>query len=550
MNRTRPWIPAFVVAMLAVAAGGWFLQQGASAQETSSYKARLLQEVQRLVAERYVEPISESELNRMAIDGMLRELDDPYSVFIGADEAEDLKLTTTGNYGGLGIRIQRVGDWITVMGILRGTPAEREGLATGDRIFEVEGESAEGWTDDEAVERLRGPAGEPVSLSVLRPGAREPIRLTIVREEIHVEPVVAYLIEEGIGFVRLETFSANARSELAGAISGLRSEGARGLVLDLRGNPGGLLDEGVAISDLFLPRGAEIVETRSRLEDQNFTFRAPTEDAFPGLPIVVLVDGFSASASEIVAGALQDHDRAAVVGDTTFGKGSVQTLYQLPGGHHLKLTTAGWYTPSGRSINRPRDVEYRLVAVPPVGGGNEERPGVAEPDTFRTSAGRRVSGGGGIEPDIVVSDTLTEREQEFARALSEAALTLNQVAVRFAAGWNRTHPDLSRDFEVTPEMRDEFYGMLVEQGVELERELYADVRRLVDPFLASQLANNAFDETERLRRFHVGDRQVAAAVELLRRADTPEQLLGLVGEGRAPAGAGEPAMRDAAGPAR
>lgn len=547
MKRTRSWVPAFVVSMLAVAAGGWFLQQGAAAQESASYRARLLQEVKDLVAERYVEPISESDLNRMAIDGMLRELDDPYSVFIGADETDDLELTTTGNYGGLGIRIQQVGDWVTVMGILPGTPAERQGMATGDRIFEVEGESARGWTADDAVERLRGPAGDSVRLSVLRPGVRQPIELTVVREEIHVEPVVAFMVEEGIGFVRLETFSANARTELQGAIDGLRADGARGLVLDLRTNPGGLLDEGVAVSDLFLPRGAEIVETRSRIEDQNFTFRAPTDDAFPGLPIVVLVDAFSASASEIVAGALQDHDRAAVVGDTTFGKGSVQTLYQLPGGHHLKLTTAGWYTPSGRSINRPRDAEYRLVQR-----ADDGLPApAAAPDSFRTEAGRTVHGGGGIEPDVVVLDTLSDREQLFAAALSDAAVTLNQLAVQFAASWGGSHPGLSRDFEVTPEMRSAFFALLGEQGVAVDRGLYDDVRRLVDPVIASQVANYAFGETERLRRSLQGNVQVAEAVRLLRGARTPEQLLSLVEEaGRAPAGPGAASVREAAGPTR
>jgi carboxyl-terminal processing protease len=547
MKRTRSWVPAFAVSMLAVAAGGWFLQRGAAAQESASYRARLLQEVQELVAERYVEPISDSELNRMAIDGMLRELDDPYSVFIGADEADDLELTTTGNYGGLGIRIQRVGEWVTVMGILPGTPAERQGMATGDRIYEVEGESARGWTADDAVEHLRGPAGESVRLSVLRPGVRQPIELTVVREEIHVEPVVAFMVEERIGFVRLETFSANARAELESAIDGLRADGARGLVLDLRTNPGGLLDEGVAVSDLFLPRGAEIVETRSRIDDQNFTFRAGTDDAFPGLPIVVLVDRFSASASEIVAGALQDHDRAAVVGDTTFGKGSVQTLYQLPGGHHLKLTTAGWYTPSGRSINRPRDAEYRLLEAEGEGEGAPE----GAPDTFRTESGRTVHGGGGIEPDLVVLDSLSDREREFAEALSGAAVTLNQLAVQFAANWGGSHPDLARDFVVTPEMRDTFLALLGEQGVEVDRELFDDVRSLVDPVIASQLANYAFGETERLRRAQEGDLQVAAAVRLLRDASTPKQLLSLVEGARGdPAGVGSPALPEAAGPTR
>ncbi|MCL7989757.1 MAG: PDZ domain-containing protein, partial [marine benthic group bacterium] len=226
MTRKTAGVPALVIAFLAVLAGGWMVQQGASAQEAFTSNARLLNEVQRLVAERYVEPIDPSELNRMAIDGMMNELGDPYSVFIDSESADDLELTTTGNYGGLGIRIQQVGDWITVMGILPGTPAERQGLMTGDWIVEVEGKSARGWTDEEAVRRLRGPKGEPVEISVMRPGVPEPITLRIVRDEIHVEPVVAYMLEPGIGFVRLETFSQNARDEIDQAIRELIELGA------------------------------------------------------------------------------------------------------------------------------------------------------------------------------------------------------------------------------------------------------------------------------------------------------------------------------------
>ena len=547
MSRARSWVPAVVVSVLAIALGGWLLQQGAAAQEARSHNAQLLDEVQRLVAERYVDPIESSELYRMAIDGMLYELGDPYSVFIDAERAEDLEITTTGNYGGLGIRIQQVGDWITVMGILPGTPAEREGLMTGDWIFEVEGSSARGWTDEKAVENLRGPKGEPVELAVMRPGVPEPIHLTIIRDEIHVEPVVAYMLETGIGFVRLETFSKNARAEIGTAIDELIELGARGLVFDLRDNPGGLLDEGVAVTDLFLEQSDGIVETRSRVEDQNYTFRASTEDLFPGLPIVVLVNNYSASASEIVAGALQDHDRAVILGTTTFGKGSVQTLYQLPEGHHLKLTTAGWYTPSGRSISRPRDIDGRPTDVE-VAEGDAEAAGdtVADPveGEYWTEGGRPVFGGGGITPDVVVPDSLTEREREFAEALGRGSFSLNQLSVRFAATWNADHAKLRPDFEVTPEMRDEFYRMLVEEDVELDPALYRDVQPLVDRFLGAQLANSAFGETERLRRSQAGNPQVRQAVLLLREATTPEELLNVAS--RADTGAGESAPRAAA----
>ena len=549
MNRTRSWVPAVGVSVLAIALGGWMLQRGAAAQEALSQNARLLDEIQGLVAERYVDPIDSSELYRMAIDGMLYELGDPYSVFIDADQTEDLEITTTGNYGGLGIRIQQVGEWITVMGILPGTPAEREGLMTGDWIFEVEGSSAKGWTDDIAVEHLRGPKGEPVELAVMRPGVPEPIHLTIVRDEIHVEPVVAYMLEPGIGFVRLETFSKNARAEIGTAIDELIGQGAQGLVLDLRDNPGGLLDEGVAVTDLFLEQSDDIVETRSRVADQNYTFRASTEDLFPGLPIVVLVNNYSASASEIVAGALQDHDRAVILGTTTFGKGSVQTLYQLPEGHHLKLTTAGWYTPSGRSISRPRDVDGRPTDVD-VADGDAGVAGdsvaATEDEEYFTEGGRPVFGGGGITPDVVVPDSLTDREREFAEALGRGSFSLNQLSVRFAAAWNADHEKLQPDFEITPAMRDEFYRMLVEEEVELDPALYRDVQSLVDRFLAAQLANSAFGETERLRRSQAGNPQVREAMLLLREATTPEELLKV--SSRVGTSAGESQPRAAAAP--
>ena len=549
MSRARSWVPAVVVSVLAIALGGWLLQRGAAAQEVRSHRAQLLDEVQRLVAERYVDPIDSSELYRMAIDGMLYELGDPYSVFIDAEKTEDLEITTTGNYGGLGIRIQQVGEWITVMGILPGTPAEREGLMTGDWIFEVEGSSARGWTDEKAVEQLRGPKGEPVELAVMRPGVPEPIHLTIVRDEIHVQPVVAYMLETGIGFVRLETFSKNARAEIGTAIDELIELGARGLVFDLRDNPGGLLDEGVAVTDLFLEQSSEIVETRSRVDDQNYTFRAATEDLFPGLPIVVLVNNYSASASEIVAGALQDHDRAVILGTTTFGKGSVQTLYKLPEGHHLKLTTAGWYTPSGRSISRPRDKDGRPTDVAMADAGAEAAgdtvAGPAE-EEYWTEGGRPVFGGGGIAPDVVVRDSLTDREREFAEALGRGSFSLNQLSVRFAAKWNADHAELRPNFDVTPEMREEFYRMLVEKDVEVDTALYSDVQPLVDRFVAAQLANSEFGETERLRRSQAGNPQVRQAVLLLREATTPEELLNVAN--RVEAGAGESAPRAAAAP--
>ena len=525
-------MPAVVVSIIALGSGGWLLEQGVGAQESTVYRARLFDEVQRLVSERYVEEVDSSDLYRMAIDGMMSELGDPYSVFISAEQADDLELSIEGDYGGLGIRIQKVGEWITVMGVIPNSPAERQGLMTGDRIVGVESESARGWDDTEAVERLRGPKGTPVSISIGRVGASEPLEFTIVRDEIHVETVKSFMVDDRIGFVDLDQFSRDARSELSDAIRGLQEEGAEALILDLRGNPGGLLDQGVAVSDLFLTRGAGIVETRSRVEDQNFTFGAPNDEEFPGLPVVVLVNYASASASEIVAGALQDHDRALILGTPTFGKGSVQTVFSLPGGNHLKLTTAGWYTPSGRSITRDAmqvagdDLSHVVAAqMSAMRGVAVDTAGL---EVFHTTGGRAVYGGGGITPDVIIPDTTTLDERDFERAVGRAGFSLNQLAFRFGVKWTNDHPDLDRDFVVTPEMREEFFQEISEiEDLEIDRELFDRVEARVDLFLEAQIANSAFGELEMFRRFETQSPMYLEAVRLLDQVSTPEELLSL-----------------------
>ena len=525
-------MPAVVVSIIALGSGGWLLEQGVGAQESTVYRARLFDEVQRLVSERYVEEVDSSDLYRMAIDGMMSELGDPYSVFISAEQADDLELTIEGDYGGLGIRIQKVGEWITVMGVIPNSPAERQGLMTGDRIVGVESESARGWDDTEAVERLRGPKGTPVSISIGRVGASEPLEFTIVRDEIHVETVKSFMVDDRIGFVDLDQFSRDARSELSDAIRGLQEEGAEALILDLRGNPGGLLDQGVAVSDLFLTRGAGIVETRSRVEDQNFTFGAPNDEEFPGLPVVVLVNYASASASEIVAGALQDHDRALILGTPTFGKGSVQTVFSLPGGNHLKLTTAGWYTPSGRSITRDAmqvagdDLSHVVAAqMSAMRGVAVDTAGL---EVFHTTGGRAVYGGGGITPDVIIPDTTTLDERDFERAVGRAGFSLNQLAFRFGVKWTNDHPDLDRDFVVTPEMREQFFQEISEiEDLEIDRELFDRVEARVDLFLEAQIANSAFGELEMFRRFETQSPMYLEAVRLLDQVSTPEELLSL-----------------------
>lgn len=534
MKLKRSWIPALAVALVALVSGGWLLQQGGGGQESPYFKQKLFEQVHRIVAERYVDEVEPGQLYQMAIDGMLQELGDPYSTFLDPEEVEQLELSTTGNYGGLGIRIDSQEGWITVVGVLPNTPAERQGLQTGDRIVQVEDESAEGWSTTKAVNTLRGEKGSPVTITVARIGSDKPLRFTITRDEIHVEAVTAFLLDDGVGYVKLDPFSRHAREELKSAIDGLRADGAHSLILDLRGNPGGLLDEGVAVSDLFLPKGVEVVSTRSRVASENETYTAPGQEDYPDLPVAVMVDRYSASASEIVAGALQDQDRALVVGTPTFGKGSVQSLFRLPAGNYLKLTTGRWYTPSGRSIQKPHDRETRIArqAVSMGGAPVPVEIDTASRETYTTKRGRTVYGGGGITPDVIVRpDTLSTREQVLRTTLAEHGTSLSQLAFRFSVEWSKGHPDVSRDFSVDGPLRSAFFRYLTEHAeVPVDRSLYDDARGYVDWLLGQEIARAAFGEEARLRRTVESDAQIGEAVALLRRAGDPRELFALAAE--------------------
>ncbi len=523
------WKPA-VIGLIAVVSGGWLLQQGA---EGNVYvKMRMLQDVIRTVSDRYVDSVDPSELYDLAIDGLLEKLGDPHSRLLRPEDYSDLRLQTTGNYGGLGIRIDSKDGWITVVQTLPKTPAERAGLKPGDRIIEVEGESSQGWTPDEAVRVLRGPKGEPVQIRISRIGVREPIPVTIVRAEIHVVYVTGFMYDDGIGYIRHQQFSENSAADIRRLINQLDDQGMKGLIFDLRGNPGGLLEEGVAVSDLFLSRGNEVVETRSRIADQNDTYRAQRDPVDSDLRVVVLVDGFSASASEIVAGALQDHDRALVVGTPTYGKGSVQTLFPLSNGNYLKLTTAKWYTPSGRSIQRDHDLD--ILALAPeesetdVGEIEIDVLGDQIREVYYTDSGREVYGNGGIRPDLFVrGDTLYIVEREFRRSLGEDIPKYADAVFRFAVEYVDGHSGLKPEFVVSDAMIEELYAWLQSADVQIDPELYHGSRRLIARELGIQLATVAFDEVDSTRRRLVLDRQVDVAAELLREASDPQQLFAL-----------------------
>jgi len=502
----------------ALVTGGWFLQRGLDGTTSAVNGARLFDQVVSHVADRYVDSLSQDSIYREALQGMLRELDDPYTVFLSGDRLARLNENTSGRYAGLGVQIDVRDGWITVVSPLPDSPAERAGIQTGDRIVEMEGRSTEGWSVDEATRELRGPRGSRVNIMVERPGleSRLPFRLT--RADIQVQAVRRTdLLPGNVGYLDIDVFSEQTADELEREINNMRKRGLRALILDLRRNPGGLLEQGVAVSDLFLNRGQEIVSMRGRAYGATRDFADEEQQPWPDLPIVVLVDEGSASASEIVAGALQDHDRAVILGETTFGKGSAQSVFAMPDGGALKLTTARWFTPVGRSIQKPRasDPDEEDAdegpATPTVAG---EIP-LADRTAYRTDGGRVIYGGGGITPDLLISDDPAEHELALQRALGDQVGRFRDALTAYALSLKTSRMTASPDFRVTPEMLDAFRQLLERRGMTISREEWEAASPFVTRLLTYEIARYVFGVQAELRRRLEEDRVVITARELL-----------------------------------
>jgi carboxyl-terminal processing protease len=523
---------------LALATGGWLLQREAEPGGGSVYQqARLFEDVLAHVADFYVDSIDERRLYQMAIDGMLDQLHDPYSVFLKRDDFRALNEATTGNYGGLGIQIDVRDGWITVVAPLPDTPAERAGIQSGDQIVALDGRSTEGWKNDQAVKELRGEPGSVIELKVRRVGVDQPLAFKLTRATIHIRSVqVSMMLDDKVGYILLTPVSETSAQELTDAVNTLNQKGMKSLVLDLRGNPGGLLDQGVAVSELFLDPGQEVVETRGRAPNTSRTYRDSKPQPWPGLPIVVLVNGFSASAAEIITGALQDHDRAVVVGTPTFGKGLVQSLWQLTPETALKLTTARWYTPSGRTIQRKSKDEDDQLAQAQAAELGHDTTKVDSSLVFHTDHGRPLVGGGGIRPDLFVApDTFTTAERSFVKSLGNKIPIYQDVRTAYALEVKTSGRFKTPDFVVTPDMADEVIRRLRTRGVAVPDSVVAGGRAIITQDLGYEVARYVFGRPAEVRRQREEDRQVRAALALARRAKTPQDLIALAAAQPTPA---------------
>ena len=444
-----------------------------------------------------------------SIDGMLRALD-PHTSFLEPKEYTDMQDRQKGTFYGLGILVTKRNDQVTVITPLEGTPAARLGIRAGDVISEVEGVNTDDLSLDEVVKRLKGPKGTTVHIKIKRVGMKEPIPLTITRAAIPTNSISNVLmLGQGTGYVRIKDFTSTTVRELDQAIEKLKGQGMQRLVLDLRMNPGGLLDAAVGVSDMFLEKGQMIVYTKGRTPDSMQEYTAPGKHPKFDLPVVVLVNRGSASASEIVAGAIQDHDRGLVVGETSWGKGLVQSVYTLQYGAGLALTTSKYYTPAGRNIQRDYTSVYDYYMADEAENGPEVP--LSQREQFKTGTGRIVYGGGGITPDVIVKQPTLSRTTQ----LLEVRSAIFNYAVEYAA----RHPELTREITVTPAIMEAFIRHAAAAEIATETDIRATMqkaedRNYIERALKAEIvaAKYGFDASYPYRL--QGDAQVEKALEL------------------------------------
>jgi len=510
---------ALIGVLLVPAIAGAFVVQDRASREGG----RLFSQVLDLVNSRFVDSVNTADLYEKAARGLVTQLQDPYSELMSPKQLTQFNTSTAGRYGGIGMRIEeQPGKGVTIVQVFPNTPAEKAGIREGDVIVGIDTLAVRGWNSRRVADSLTGTPGTKVNVTFARPGLAETIKATFTRALIRV-PAVPYAImfDGKIGYIPLQGFNETSTAELSRSITNLQAQGVKGLVLDLRNNPGGFHDQSLSISNLFLKEGQEIASVRGRnVEPQ--TYYAREKPIAPTLPLVILTDQYSASASEIVAGALQDHDRAVIVGTTSFGKGLVQTVFNLDGGYALKMTTGKWYTPSGRSIQKERVLteDGAWVEVDHDSIQDTKRP------TFKSDGGRTVYGGGAVTPDLIVKpDTFTTAEQEFRKATAAKWQEIYVILYDYAY---ELKGNVKPDFTVQPAWRDELYRRFTAKGIEVDRSLYNSASRFVDRELDLRITRLAFGDSTARRRTIDEDPQLRQAIDLLRRGNSQQDLFTLV----------------------
>jgi carboxyl-terminal processing protease len=467
-------IAVFAIAFCALV-GGFYGRSALAVEDQVPDQYKVFTAALNAIDANYVGTVESDRLVYGAITGMLQTLD-PHSSFMDPRTYAQMRERQEGRYYGLGITIAVVDGEITVVSLFEGSPAYQKGLRRGDIIAKIEGEETKGWTSDDAVRKLRGPKGTPVKIALKRSGFDQLINLAVVRDEIHIPTVpAAFMLDPQTGYVRLSEFGENTDQELGQALRALQRQGMKRLVFDLRNNPGGALDQAIKVANRFLPRGDMVVYTRGRVPNSDQDYRATESSDYLSVPMVTLTNRSSASASEIVSGALQDHDRSLIVGETTFGKALVQSVYRVSEGAGVAVTTAHYYTPSGRLIQRPWDDSFDEYLTYTYRDQDPNKAHSPE-DLKLTDAGRKVYSGGGIEPDRRYDGPIEGfNPTRFGRTLY-ARNIFDVYAQRFARkgdtriSQSSSAParELSPGYDVTDAMVAEFRGLVEKSKVKLD----------------------------------------------------------------------------------
>jgi carboxyl-terminal processing protease len=472
-------------------------------------------EVCKIVKQYYVEEVDSDKLITGAINGMLEELD-PHSVYIEPSRMEKVTEEFDGYFFGIGIEFIIQKKVLTVVAPIAGTPSEKLGIRPGDIITKIDGKYTFGISEDGVKQQLRGPRGSKVTVTIRRPNVEEPFDLIIARDKIPIYSVVAsFMLDEKTGYVALSRFAKTTADELQQALTELSRQGMQQLLLDLRSNSGGYLDQAVAVVDKFLVSRKVIVSTRGRIIGADETFESTEDTPYARLPLIVLINSGTASASEIVAGAIQDWDRGLIVGETSFGKGLVQSQIELNDQSAIRITIARYYTPSGRLIQRPYEngiAEYYL--------GNQDESetqrlrddSLSRSQVFLTSKGRKVYGSGGIQPDVLVKSGLVSP--------FTSLLLSKRLFFEFGSRYAQEHPELKSDFQgfvsnflVTVTLINQFKKFVQQSGLEIKEDEFARDIEYVNLLLKSEIARNLWDSGKYYEVFVRGDLQVQEALK-------------------------------------
>jgi carboxyl-terminal processing protease len=523
--RNPRFLPVAVFAIvLSALAGGLFGSRAFARQDEVSQQYRVFTAALAAIQREYVEDVPSDRLIYSAIDGMLHTLD-PHSSFFDPRNYTQMRERQEGHYYGLGIQIQSVDGDIKVVSIFEGSPAYKKGLRRGDilsKVRDVDGTDLDmkGWTTEQAVKKLKGPKGTTVNISIRRGGYDALINMDVVRDEVNITTVrAAFMIDKETGYVKLDQFTETSNRELGDALQKLSANGMKRLVFDLRENPGGALDQAIRIANRFLPRGDMIVYTRGRVPNANQNYLATEQSDYLQLPIVTLVNRNSASASEIVSGALQDHDRALIVGETTFGKALVQSVYPISEGAGVAVTTGRYYTPSGRLIQRPWDGsfdEYLTYTLRDQSAARQHKIS----DLKYTDAGRKVYSGGGIEPDKFVVGAGNEgfNPTRFGRLLA-ARQEFANFADQFRAEGdtrlsdaNKNKKPISRGFTVTDAMLNDFKASVVKRKLKIDEESFVKDDTFIRAMIHFEIDAALFTMEEARRNLIAKDPQAQFAL--------------------------------------